>query len=160
MFPYTPWTFIPLPSQSAEMQQFTVTPSSLQNKCRLQPKFHFHSKNFQCGNFMSHTGPWARTWHSRTTDFHLPSVTPNTWECCHLVHLLNHDPLCERAVEPPCKQWNKSLSDCFHSSYLLRNNRLGSDFEVSFFKSTHYFYFKNTIHHQSNLLRVTYTEQI
>lgn len=63
-------------------------------------------------------------------------------------------------MEPPCKHWSKSLSDYFNSSHRLKNKSLRSDFEVTFFKSTHYLYFKNTIHHQSNLHRVTYIEQI
>lgn len=117
---------------------------------------------------MSHTGPWARTCHSRTIAFHFPSVDTKHMGMLTPCPSLNHDPLCERAVEPPGKHWSKSLSSHLIVTLIVvigwrtiaNQIRLRSDFEVSFLKSTHCFYFKNTIHHQSNLLRVTYTEQI
>lgn len=124
------WEDVPMYSHDTELSPPQV----------LSPtKASFPLKEFSAWHFCVPHRPWARTWHSRTTALHLLSGTPNTWECWYLVHLLNHDPLCERAVEPPCKHWSESFSDYFNSSHWLRSNRLRSDFEESFLKSTHYF---------------------
>lgn len=141
MFPYIPWIFIPLPSQSAEMQQFTMTLSSLQHKCCLQPKFSFPLKEFSAWHFYVPHRPLGQNMSFKDYCFYLPSVDTKHMGMLTSFPSLNHDPLCERAVEPLCKHWSMSLSDYFNSSHWLRN-RLRLDIEVSFLKALTVFILK------------------